>query len=622
MSTSRKRKCSNDDETGNEREQSSYAKMKLKLNNVRHELGQLRMELMETQHQKAEIEAALEIVRKGQHKSNRNKSGSSKGGQSSYAKLKIELQDTKRIKEVCEDELVKVRRELQETQQRECEFESVVHLLRMELQELTMKNEEHIKEMEDEVKGLKRGMGLRWLHIEKLNSTITAGNIIYDHLVARVEQSERTMEQQRIAKYSNTRRKVCNAFGWSVKNVDAVLLRAACGFWDATTLDADDQHRAGLKKRQDIWYELTCLGFKGEVLQRMEKGWKKLHKFDVVELARRSDVDSRFNSMSLESVAHCESGRRKYERGLLCGASTLRRTQKQVLKLATSVGFSSFPTHENGNVWCWGDDKGDFATGVNRYVYEIYVKARSPLVTKKRPWIVPLTGDLARVSTRGKAITMCGPKQSDPRLPCQHGTGKTSNQSRNLYTPAVAGYVDEAHLMQYFDRMVACFKDIEARGYCVVNNVRHEVFIDVIVVADMSYLHKYLRRGGGSHCCTHFCFLCSISSKYRQEGYPGGCRKCRGKGIVYDDETGTQRCRHHDVCDAEFLEWESARLAYLEANVMPRIPKCAKPYYENFKSLMEQCLLRCKTPTETHQVSKKKNVSYAREVAFGRREDA
>ena len=122
------------------------------------------------------------------------------------------------------------------------------------------------------------------------------------------------------------------------------------------------------------------MDLRGGVLQRMEKGWKKLHKFDVVELARRSDVDSRFKSMSLESVAHCESGRRKYERGLLCGASTLRRTQKQVLNLAASVGFSSFPTHENGNVWCWGDDKGDFATGVNRYVYEIYVKARSPLV--------------------------------------------------------------------------------------------------------------------------------------------------------------------------------------------------------------------------------------------------
>jgi predicted nucleic acid-binding Zn-ribbon protein len=249
MSTSRKRKCSNDDEEGNEMEQSSYAKMKLKLNNVQHELGQLRMELKETQHQKVEIEAALEKVRKEQHESNRNKRGSSKGGQSSYAKLKIELQDTHRIKVVCEDELVKVRRELQETQQRECEFESVVHLLRLELQELKMKNEEHIKEMEGEVKGLKRAMGLRWLHIENLKATITAGNISYDAMVARVEEFERTMEQQRIATYSSTRRNVCKAFGWSVTNVDAVLLRAACGFWDATTLDAEDNLRASLKKR-------------------------------------------------------------------------------------------------------------------------------------------------------------------------------------------------------------------------------------------------------------------------------------------------------------------------------------------------------------------------------------
>ena len=160
--------------------------------------------------------------------------------------------------------------------------------------------------------------------------------------------------------------------------------------------------------------------------------------------------------------------------------------------------------------------------------------------------------------------------------------------------------------MQYFDRMVACFKDIEERGYCVVDNVRHEVFIDVIVVADMSYLHKYLKRGGGSHTCTHFCFLCSLTSKYRQEGYPGGCLKCRSKDIVYDKETGAQRCHHHDVCDAQFLEWESARLAYLTANVKPRIPMSAKPHYESFNSLMEECLLRCRTPREVAQVSKKK----------------
>ncbi len=70
-------------------------------------------------------------------------------------------------------------------------------------------------------------------------------------------------------------------------------------------------------------------------------------------------------------------------------------------------------------------------------------------------------------------MTICGPKLVDPRLPCQQATGKTSNQSSNLYTPAVAGYVDEAHLMKY------------------IQNERHEVFIDVLVVADMAYLHKF-----------------------------------------------------------------------------------------------------------------------------------
>ena len=77
---------------------------------------------------------------------------------------------------------------------------------------------------------------------------------------------------------------------------------------------------------------------------------------------------------------------------------------------------------------------------------------------------MPLTGDLARVSSRGKAITMCGPKISDPRLTCQQATGKTSNQSRNLYTPAVAGYVDEKHIMKYFDRMVECFREFKKDG--------------------------------------------------------------------------------------------------------------------------------------------------------------
>jgi hypothetical protein len=147
-----------------------------------------------------------------------------------------------------------------------------------------------------------------------------------------------------------------------------------------------------------------------------------------------------------------------------------------------------------------------------------------------------------------------------------------------MYTPAAAGYVDEGHVMKYFDAMVAAFRDIEARGYCAVDGVRHPVFIEVIVVADMAYLHKYLRRGGGSHACTNFCFLCSVNKKYRAEGYPGGCRACRLKGKVYDETTGAQKCRHHDVCDSEFLKWQRQRLEYLTEVVKPRIPKSSIPF--------------------------------------------
>ncbi len=59
---------------------------------------------------------------------------------------------------------------------------------------------------------------------------------------------------------------------------------------------------------------------------------------------------------------------------------------------------------------------------------------------------------------------MCGVKQANPRLSAQFATGKTMNQSRNLYAPAVAGYTDEKTLMPYFEEMVAAFVDIEKKG--------------------------------------------------------------------------------------------------------------------------------------------------------------
>jgi hypothetical protein len=502
---------------------------------------------------------------------------------------------------------------LQDTHRMKEELASELELVRSQLAQETNINDDIVKSINLENTRLISRMGMFRLQIERLTKSVVDGSDAYDCMASKVSVLEETIKEgcerkeQSKVKIRIAERGVVRHFGLSKATADPLLYRAALGFWTGcTSLDCEGQERSGALTRSDIWLKLTSTCFKGKVIADLERMLKERRRFDVVELARKSDVNCQFNATAVGAVASCEVGKKKYDRGILCSDTTLRRTQKRVLNLAKSLGFASFPTEEEGKVWCWGDEHGEFVTAVNRYVYEVYVKARCPLVTKEKPWLIPLTGDLVRVTSRGKSMTLCGPKIADPRLPCQQATGKTSNQSRNLYTPAVAGYVDEAHLMKYFDRMVACFREIEARGFCVVDNVRHEVFIDVLVVADMAYLHKYLGRGGGSHSCTHFCFLCSVSSKYKAEGYPGGCLKCRAGNVVYDCTTGAQRCRHHDVCDRDFLEWEAARLAYLKENVGPRIPKSCKPYYTSLDSLRAQCLSRCTLAKDFTHVNRTK----------------
>ena len=527
--------------------------------------------------------------------------------------VRLRLQLTEQIKNDVDAHLEQALKALQDTHRIKEELASELELVRCKLAQETNINDDVVKSMIAENTRLKSRMVMCRLHIERLTKSVVDGSDAYDSMAAKVSVLEETIKSafdvkaKHRSKIHVAERAVARHFGLCKATADPLLYGAAIGFWrGCTPLVCEGEERIGVNTRSDIWLKLTSICFKGKVMADLERLLLERRRFDVVELARKSDVNCKFNATAVGAVSSCEVGKKKYDRGILCSDATLRRTQKRVLNLAKSLGFSSFPSEEEGKVWCWGDEHGEFVTAVNRYVYEVYVKARCPLVTKDKPWLIPLSGDLVRVTSRGKSMTICGPKLADPRLPCQQATGKTSNQSRNLYTPAVAGYVDEAHLMNYFDRMVACFREIEARGFCEVDKVRHEVFIDVLVVADMAYLHKYLQRGGGSHSCTHFCFLCSVSSKYRAEGYPGGCLKCRAADVVYDCTTGAQQCRHHDVCDRDFLAWETARLAYLKENVAPRIPKSCKPYYTNLESLRDQCLSRCREAKDFKHVTKTK----------------
>ena len=593
-SNTKRRRDNTTFEVDEKKGQSSYGLLKRKLaENVAEMEGlkvlvkQLRSDFLETQNQKEKLAALLDVVKEPTFQSTARSTSVSTSYQAMKKKQTMLVANNKYLKSV----IVKQREELE--------------ALKEDNGRLQLGKEQ----LEQGIVACRRAMQELSNNITILSNDNDVQASELKEFVQKEKLDEASQAWQRQS-YLNTKKAVLRAFGWKHATADPTLLRAACGFWDASAECTEcGDSRSSLKRRMDLWIKLTCEGFNGRVHDVLEKIFVARNKFNVVELCRKSDVESKFNGCALQSISECQPGKKKYDRGLLCSDTTLRRLQQKVHTLAKRLGFSSLPQAENGNVWCWGDEKGDFITGVNRYIYEIYVKARCTLVTQEKPWIVPLTGDLARVNYRGKAITMCGPKRADPRLPCQQGTMKTSNQSREMYTPAAAGYVDEGHVMKYFEAMVAAFRDIEARGYCVVDGVRHIVFIDVIVVADMAYLHKYLRRGGGSHACTHFCFLCSVNKKYRAGGYPGGCRACRLKGIVYDEASGAQKCRHHDVCDSEFLKWQRQRLQYLTEVVKPRIPKSSRPFYESKEGLKQECLKLCKNDRERVVVYKKKSIA-------------
>jgi hypothetical protein len=264
---------------------------------------------------------------------------------------------------------------------------------------------------------------------------------------------------------------------------------------------------------------------------------------------------------------------------------------KEVHTLSVDQGFYSIPELDGGNVWCWGDDIGLFKTALNQYVKTIYYDAHCDSVTAHDPWILPITGDGVRTSQRGRFVTVVGLKMADLRLVNQERTGKTMFQGSDMYTPAAAGYVDEKELMPYFHLLVKECQEIEKQQFCVVNGKKFTVYIKVVVIADLAFLHKYVLRGGGSHSTTCFCLFCGALRNFRHHGYPGGCRKCRLLGKVYDKD-GIQICTHYEACTEEFLQWQSDRYAALSL-LVPEFPLTSLPAWEDVKQLRIECLKRC-----------------------------
>jgi hypothetical protein len=344
--------------------------------------------------------------------------------------------------------------------------------------------------------------------------------------------------------------------------------------------------------RKTILKAMFKHGFDGELETEFEKDVIKKKRWNVFELARLSDLESKFNSEAIGSIAHAETGLAKNRQGLLPSATTFNNCLMDLNRKAARKGFSCMP---DTNTWCWGDEEGNtLHEGVHRYVKALYFDAWDSRVSADDPYIIAVTGDLARVSFSGKAVTMCGAKQCDRRLVSQQLTGNKGdmNQSRTLYTPAIGGYSTESDMMPLFEQLVDAFVEIEKQQFCVVDGKEYEVFIKVLVVADMMFLQKYTGHGGGCASTTHFCMFCSCISKFRHEGEPGGCEDCRGKGIVYDKQ-GLQVCLHHDVITPERLTQQRARLVHLQDKLRGTYPARKKPVWENLAGLRLACLEKC-----------------------------
>jgi hypothetical protein len=123
--------------------------------------------------------------------------------------------------------------------------------------------------------------------------------------------------------------------------------------------------------------------------------------------------------------------------------------------------------------WCWGDSTGNqLREGVHRYIKAVYYDKWDTRVTADDTYVVVLTGDSARVSLKGKFVTLCGAKECDRRLKSQKqtvGHQNSMNPSRNLYVPAAAGYVDESDLMPLFEQLVDFFVEVEQQQFIIVD---------------------------------------------------------------------------------------------------------------------------------------------------------
>jgi len=134
------------------------------------------------------------------------------------------------------------------------------------------------------------------------------GGEIQETLESREEEHQERKQHERKAKHSLLR-----SFRWKERDVDPVVLDGAVAFWGATA-DKDctgTSTRTSKEMRKKIMKAIIKYGFRGELQKELEQEIVKKKRFKVYDLAKLSDLESKFNSEALGSIAHCETGLKK-----------------------------------------------------------------------------------------------------------------------------------------------------------------------------------------------------------------------------------------------------------------------------------------------------------------------
>jgi hypothetical protein len=154
----------------------------------------------------------------------------------------------------------------------------------------SVKEREELEFLKNENVHLQKSIAACRIEMEELRNKITILSDDYDVIYIKLdeyvvkERVDRENSSLRRRVERDCKRAVLRAFWWKLSKVNPTLLRAACGFWNATIHSADSgPSRASLNRRMDIWIDLSSHGFNGKVKKTMEKQFYERAKFNVVK---------------------------------------------------------------------------------------------------------------------------------------------------------------------------------------------------------------------------------------------------------------------------------------------------------------------------------------------------